>query len=551
MVNQANARHYVLCLERRNVPCPPAAISCRSRVRRTCPTAFFAPSTAPTIDHRGPEFQKLGREVLEGIKRIFKTQNPVIIYPASGTGAWEAALVNTLSPRDKVLMAETGHFASLWHKMAKKLSIEVEFIPGDWRRGADFGAIEARLKEDKAHTIKAVCVVHNETSTGATTRIPLVRQAIDNAGHPALLLVDTISSLGSIDYRHDEWGVDVTVGGSQKGLMLPPGLSFNAISPKALAANKSAGCARSFWDWAEMLGTNANGFFPYTPATNLLYGLARGDPHARGRRPRERLRAPRSPRGSHAPRRARLEPRDPLPGAGRIQLVAHRGDDARGARRRPVPRRRAAELRHVARQGLSKLSGKIFRIGHLGDFNDLTLAGTLAGVEMGLELAAVPHRKGGVQAALDYLAAQAAGSVTIEAGSLTTRRRSEDVEGLHSEGARRGARGIHGDGSERPDWPTRPVRVINPSPRAAASTRSRDRSRRSSRRHSASRSTSRTWAARAAPWARRRRRRRRRTATRSSWARSTIRSRSPSTRSFRTTSRRTSTPSRSSRTCPT
>jgi alanine-glyoxylate transaminase/serine-glyoxylate transaminase/serine-pyruvate transaminase len=361
----------------------------------------------PTIDHRGPEFQKLGREVLEGIKRIFKTRNPVIIYPASGTGAWEAALVNTLSAGDKVLMAETGHFASLWHKMAKKLSLDVEFIPGDWRHGADHAAIEARLKEDKAHAIKAVCVVHNETSTGATTRIPLVRAAIDNAKHPALLMVDTISSLGSIDYRHDEWGVDVTVGGSQKGLMLPPGLSFNAVSPKSLEASKSAGLARSFWDWAEMLGTNPNGFFPYTPATNLLYGLreaiqmleeeglanvfARHDRHAEATR--------------RAVRAWNLEILCQEPAEYSSSLTAvmmPAGHDA--------DRFRAAVLEHFDMslgQGLSKLSGKIFRIGHLGDFNDLMLMGTLAGVEMGLELAGVPCRKGGAQAAMDYLAERA------------------------------------------------------------------------------------------------------------------------------------------------
>jgi alanine-glyoxylate transaminase/serine-glyoxylate transaminase/serine-pyruvate transaminase len=361
----------------------------------------------PTIDHRGPEFQALGREVLEGMKRVFKTRHPVIIYPASGTGAWEAALVNTLSPRDKVLMVETGHFASLWHKMAKKLSLDVEFIPGDWRHGADHAAMEARLKADKAQAIKAVCVVHNETSTGVTTRIPLVRQAIDNAGHPALLMVDTISSLASIDYRHDEWGVDVTVGGSQKGLMLPPGLSFNALSPRSLEASKSAGLLRSFWDWAEMLGTNANGFFPYTPATNLLYGLreaihmleeegfanvfARHDRHAEATR--------------RAVRAWNLEIlcQDPAEYSSSLTAVMMpAGHDADSFR--------AAVLKHFDMslgQGLSKLSGKIFRIGHLGDFNDLMLMGTLAGVEMGLELAAVPHRKGGVQAAMEYLATEA------------------------------------------------------------------------------------------------------------------------------------------------
>ena len=361
----------------------------------------------PTIDHRGPTFQKLGKEVLEGIRRIFQTRNPVIIYPASGTGAWEAALVNTLSPGDKVLMAETGHFASLWHKMAKKLNLDVEFIPGDWRHGADHAAIEARLAADKGHAIKAVAVVHNETSTGVTTRIPLVRKAIDNAKHPALLLVDTISSLGSIDYRHDEWGVDVTVGGSQKGLMLPPGLSFNAVSEKALAATKSAGLARSFWDWSEMIGANATGFFPYTPATNLLYGLreaiamleeeglanvfARHDRHAEATR--------------RAVRAWGLEIlcQDPEEYSSALTAVMMpAGHDA--------DRFRKVVLEHFDMslgQGLSKLSGKIFRIGHLGDFNDLTLMGTLAGVEMGLQLAAVPSKKGGVLAAMEHLASEA------------------------------------------------------------------------------------------------------------------------------------------------
>jgi alanine-glyoxylate transaminase / serine-glyoxylate transaminase / serine-pyruvate transaminase len=361
----------------------------------------------PTIDHRGPQFQRLGKDVLEGIKRIFQTRNPVIIYPASGTGAWEAALVNTLSPGDKVLMAETGHFALLWQRMAKKLNLDVEFIPGDWRHGVDAAQVEERLAADKGHTIKAVCAVHNETSTGVTSRIPLVRKAIDNAKHPALLLVDTISSLGSIDYRHDEWGVDVTVGGSQKGLMLPPGLSFNAISEKALAASKSAGLPRSFWDWAEMLGANATGFFPYTPATNLLFGLreaiamleeeglanvfARHDRHAEATR--------------RAVRAWGLEVLCLNPEEYSSSLTAVMippGHDA--------DRFRALVLEHFDMslgQGLSKLSGKIFRIGHLGDFNDLTLMGTLSGVEMGLELAAVPFKKGGVLAATEYLAQEA------------------------------------------------------------------------------------------------------------------------------------------------
>jgi alanine-glyoxylate transaminase/serine-glyoxylate transaminase/serine-pyruvate transaminase len=227
----------------------------------------------PTMDHRGPEFGELGKEVLEGMRKVFRTRSNVVIYPASGTGAWEAALVNTLSPGDRVLMAETGQFATLWQKLAGRLGLVVDFLPGDWRHGVDAAQIEARLAEDKAHAIKAVCVVHNETSTGVTSRIPLVRQAIDRAKHPALLMVDTISSLASIDYRHDEWGVDVTVAGSQKGLMLPPGLSFNAISNKALAASKSAKLPRAYWSWDEMLAAGASGYFPYTPATNLLYGL--------------------------------------------------------------------------------------------------------------------------------------------------------------------------------------------------------------------------------------------------------------------------------------
>jgi alanine-glyoxylate transaminase/serine-glyoxylate transaminase/serine-pyruvate transaminase len=361
----------------------------------------------PTIDHRGPEFQRLGKEVLEGIRRIFQTRHPVIIYPASGTGAWEAALVNTLSPGDKVLMSETGHFSSLWTRMAGRMGLTVDLIPGDWRHGANAGEIEARLAADKAHSIKAVCVVHNETSTGVVSRIPLVRKAIDRAGHPALLLVDTISSLGSIDYRHDEWGVDVTVGGSQKGLMLPPGLSFNAVSEKAIAASKSAKLPRSFWDWTEMIAANGNGFFPYTPATNLLYGLreaiamleeegltnvfARHDRHAEATR--------------RAVRAWGLEIlcQDPEEYSSSLTAVMMPpGHDA--------DRFRAVVLQHFDMslgQGLTKLSGKIFRIGHLGDFNDLMLMGTLAGVEMGLELAGVPAKKGGVLAAMESLAGEA------------------------------------------------------------------------------------------------------------------------------------------------
>jgi alanine-glyoxylate transaminase/serine-glyoxylate transaminase/serine-pyruvate transaminase len=361
----------------------------------------------PTIDHRGPEFQVLAKDVLEGMKRIFKTRHPVVIYPASGTGAWEAALLNTLSPGDKVLMSETGHFATLWFKMATKLGLAIDMIPGDWRHGADHAEIERRLKADAQHAIKAVCVVHNETSTGVTTRIPLVRKAIDNAGHPALLMVDTISSLASIDYRHDEWGVDVTVGGSQKGLMLPPGLSFNATSDKALAASKSAKLPRSFFDWSEMIAMNADGWFPYTPSTNLLYGLreaiamleeeglanvfARHDRHAEATR-----------RAVRAWGLEVLCQNADEYSSSLTAIVMPAGHDA--------DKLREAILRHFDMSlgmGLSKLKGKVFRIGHLGDFNDLTLAGTLAGVEMGFTLAGVPHKAGGMMAALEHLATAA------------------------------------------------------------------------------------------------------------------------------------------------
>jgi alanine-glyoxylate transaminase/serine-glyoxylate transaminase/serine-pyruvate transaminase len=359
----------------------------------------------PIIDHRGPEFSKLAKKCLEGIKTIFKTTNPVIIYTATGTGAWEAALVNTLSPGDRVLMAETGQFATLWKRLAERLGIVVDFMPGDWRHGADAAAIEARLAADTAHAIKAVCVVHNETSTGVTTRIPLVRDAIDRARHPALLFVDTISSLGSIDYRHDAWRVDVTVAGSQKGLMLPPGLSFNAISAKALAASKSARLPRAYFDWADMLGSNANGYFPYTPSTNLLYGLEEalqmlaeeGLEHVFARHLRH----------AEATRRAakawglEILCADPAEYSATLTaLVMPEGHDA-DAFRKVVLERFDMSLG----QGLGKLAGKVFRIGHLGWFNDLMLCGTLCGVEMGLAAAKVPHRAGGVRAALDYLEA--------------------------------------------------------------------------------------------------------------------------------------------------
>jgi alanine-glyoxylate transaminase/serine-glyoxylate transaminase/serine-pyruvate transaminase len=361
----------------------------------------------PTMDHRSPEFGKLGQRVLAGLKTIFKCSGPVFIYPASGTGAWEAALVNTLSPGDEVLMYETGHFASLWKAMAERLGLDAEFLQGDWRSGASPEAIHDRLSEDREHRIRAVCVVHNETSTGCVSPIADIRKAIDAADHPALFMVDTISSLASIDYRQDEWGVDVTVGGSQKGLMLPPGLSFNAVSERALDASRSARMPRSFWSWEEMLTANRNGFFPYTPATNLLYGLAAAIDmlHEEGL---AQVFA-RHARHGEATRRAvrawdlEIFCREPRCYSGSLTAVL-------------MPEGRGAdEFRRIVLEafdmslgsGLSKLADSVFRIGHLGDFNDLMLSGTLAGIEMGLELAGVPHRKGGVQAALDYLAASA------------------------------------------------------------------------------------------------------------------------------------------------
>jgi alanine-glyoxylate transaminase/serine-glyoxylate transaminase/serine-pyruvate transaminase len=357
----------------------------------------------PVLDHRGPAFQELGKRVLSGIKTIFKTKQPVIIYPSSGTGAWEAALANTMSPGDTVLMYETGHFATLWKNIALNLGLKPEFIESDWRSGAYANAIEARLKADTSHTIKAVCVVHNETSTGATSRIDEIRAAIDAAKHPALLMVDTISSLASVDYQHDAWGVDVTVAGSQKGLMLPPGLSFNAVSEKALAASKSARLPKAYWSWAEMLKPNADGFFPYTPATTLLYGLdaAIDMLHEEG------LDAvfARHQRHAEATRRAvrawgmEIVCRDPKyysPVLTGVMMPEGQNADAL--------RKIALEAYDISLgTGLSKLNGRAFRIGHLGDINDLTLIGALAGVEMALALGKVPHHAGGVTAAMQYL----------------------------------------------------------------------------------------------------------------------------------------------------
>ena len=356
-----------------------------------------------TIDHRGPEFSRLAIDVFQGLQKVFKTSGTVVIYPSSGTGAWEASLVNTLSPGDKVLMFETGYFAALWRDVALKLGLEVDFVPGDWRHGVDPAVVEAKLGADRDRQIKAVAVVHNETSTGTTSRVHDVRKAIDRARHPALLMVDTISSLASIDYRHDEWGVDVTVCCSQKGLMLPPGLGLNAVSAKALEASKAARLPRAYWDWQAMLRDNQAGFFPYTPATNLLYGL------------RESLRMlfeegldrvfARHLRHAEATRRAVrawgleilcLNPAEYSPAL--TTVVMPEGYDADALRKLILEK-----FDMSLGTGLGKLKGKVFRIGHLGDFNDLMLAGTLCGVEMGLSLADVPFAKGGVTAALDFL----------------------------------------------------------------------------------------------------------------------------------------------------
>ena len=357
----------------------------------------------PTIDHRGPEFAQLGLSILGRIGSIFDTREPVVIYTASGTGAWEAALVNTLSPGDRVLMAETGHFALLWKRLAERLGLQPEFLPGDWRHGANVDAIHARLADDREHAIKAVCVVHNETSTGVVSDIPGVRRAIDRASHPALFMVDTISSLASIEYRHDAWGVDVTVAGSQKGLMLPPGLSFNAVSEKARAASKHAKLPRAYWGWDEIIAANANGYWPWTPATNLLYGLdAALDQLLEEGLPNVWSRHARHGNATRAAVRAwglEILCANPAQYSNSLTAVLMPDGHDADAFRRLVLERFDMSLG----TGLSKLAGKVFRIGHLGDFNDLTLMGTLAGVEMGLALAKVPHRPGGVDAAMRSL----------------------------------------------------------------------------------------------------------------------------------------------------
>ena len=361
----------------------------------------------PTIDHRGPDFGRMGLEILANLRKIFQTEGPVVIYPASGTGAWEAALANTLSPGDTVLMCRTGWFATLWNEMAVRLGITPIFLDTDWRRGADPAAIGAALAGDTAHRIKAVCVVHNETSTGCASRIDEVRAAMDAAKHPALLLVDTISSLGSIDYRHDAWRVDVTVAGSQKGLMLPPGLSFNAISAKALAATETAKLPRSYWDWRPMLEANKTGYFPYTPGTNMLYGLNAAS-HMLLEEGLDNVFA-RHDRHAEATRRAvrawglEIQCADPRHYSSSLTAVRVPEGHSADALRATILERFNMSLGN----GLGMLKDRVFRIGHLGDFGDLQLLGTLGGVEMGLRAAGIPHKEGGVQAAIAYLAGNA------------------------------------------------------------------------------------------------------------------------------------------------
>jgi len=370
------------------------------------PDRVLAAIAQPTIDHRGPEFAELGREVLAELPEVFGTTQPVVVYPGSGTGAWEAALVNTLSPGDTVLAFETGHFALLWKAMASALGLEVRSVPTDWRHGVDSEAVESILSEDTTHEIKAVCVVHNETSTGVTSRVGDVRRAMDAAGHPALLLVDTISSLASIDYRHDEWGVDVTVGGSQKGLMLPPGLGFNAVSDKALAASRDASLPKSYWDWEPILAANLNGFWPYTPATNLLYGLKTA---------LEMLKEEGLPQVFARHQRHAAATRAAVEAWGLEVLCADEREHSGSLTAVLVPEGvDADEVRRVILDrfdmslgtGLGRLAGTVFRIGHLGHFNDLTLAGTLSGVQMGLQLAGVKIDPSGVAAALTVLEQQ-------------------------------------------------------------------------------------------------------------------------------------------------
>jgi alanine-glyoxylate transaminase/serine-glyoxylate transaminase/serine-pyruvate transaminase len=359
----------------------------------------------PVLDHRGPEFAKLAKEVLEGIRLIFNTSSPVILYTSSGTGGCEASLVNTLSPGDRVLIFETGHFSGIWRQIAARLGLEVEYVSGNWRRGASPEEAEARLGSDKGHTFKAVVVIHNETSTGVTSRIPEIRRAMNQVHHPALLIVDAMSSLASIDYRHDEWGVDVTVSGSQKGLMIPPGLSFNALSEKALSANRTAKLPRSYWDWQDMLKQNSDGYFPYTQATNLIYALREallmlqeeGLPNV-FRRHHRHAEATRAAVRAWGLEIVCEEPREYS--SSMTAVFTPEGHDADELRRVILE-----EFDMSLGTGLSKLAGRVFRVGHLGSFNDLMLAGTLSGIEMGLRLAGIPHTDGGIAAALNSLCA--------------------------------------------------------------------------------------------------------------------------------------------------
>ena len=368
------------------------------------PDRVLRAMSSPTIDHRGPEFAEIVKRVLDRLKGIFKTTQPIITFPGSGTGAWEAAIVNTLNPYDKVLMFETGQFSSLWAEQAKKFNIEVDLAPGDWRTGADPKIVEKKLSEDQSHKIKAVFALHNETSTGVTSNIAKIRQAMDSAKHPALLMVDTISSLASIDYCHDDWKVDVTVGGSQKGLLLPPGLSFNAVSQKALEAHKKCTMQKSYWDWKPILASNKDGAFPYTPPTNMFFGLDEAidmlneegleNVFKRHARLAEATRVAVKAWGLE------ILAKNPDEYSNTITAVLlPQGHDSDNLRKIIYD-----EYNMSLGMGLNKVKGKVFRIGHLGDFNELMLSGTLAGVELGLRKAKIPHKQGGLMAAIDYLA---------------------------------------------------------------------------------------------------------------------------------------------------
>jgi alanine-glyoxylate transaminase/serine-glyoxylate transaminase/serine-pyruvate transaminase len=367
------------------------------------PDRVLRAMAAPVIDHRSAEFAELGMNVLDRLRAVFKTSSPVVIYPSSGTGAWEAALVNTLSPGDRILMCETGHFSQLWRQIAIRFGLEVDYLPGTWRSGADPEAVAEKLDSDKGNTYKAVLIVHNETSTGVTSRVPEIRAAMNRSNHPALLMVDVISSLGSMEYCHDEWGVDVTIAGSQKGLMLPPGLAMNAVSQKALAASEHARCARSYWDWQEMLKSNIHGFFPYTPATSLLFGLREalsilfeeGLPNVFRRHDRH-AQATRAAVKAWGLQTVCVDAREYS--SSLTAVFMPEGQDA------DTLRKIIADTFDMSLgAGLSKLAGRVFRIGHLGSFNDLTLAGTLSGVEMGLRLAGIHLKDSGVTAALNSL----------------------------------------------------------------------------------------------------------------------------------------------------